>query len=304
MQNNIQIKISCLLLSMLLLLSFSACRNRENDKDLEKGSGTQPVVGNKVENPSLYYKAKVAMHVTEDGWVYIFTYAYDNDYAIAPYVFQVKNIRYSTTEEYPNGPGFINWGKNSVVPGRAEDMITISTLLGYNAKERMTVEELLALDKDDIELKTIDEDFFFSLIHQAINQSEPCEVGPYIGVASSGMMIEHRNPETGGYAFLDGYTFQIGYVSNEGTIAAIHVDVLFEDADKPFGFSQLSDMIDAGEATEEQVALYAELKRIEQGVLDNCDFLFENTEYDDKVIAGVDLARLAVCLERLEYAEY
>ena len=170
--------------------------------------------------------------------------------------------------------------------------------------KKTSLEELLALDKDDIELKTIDEDLFFSLIHQAINQSEPYEVGPYIEVASSGLMIEHRNPETNGYAFLDGYTFQIGYISHVGTIAAIHVDVLYEDADKPFGFSQLSDMIDAGEATEEQVALYAELKRIEQGVLNNCDFLFENTEYDDKVIAGVDLARLAVCLERLEHAEY
>ena len=103
---------------------------------------------------------------------------------------------------------------------------------------------------------------------------------------------------------MDGYTFQVGYVAHLGTIAAIHIDVLYEDADKPFGFSQLSDMIDAGEATEEQIGLYAELKRIEQGVLENCDFLFENTEYDDKVIAGVDLARLAVCLERLEHAEY
>ena len=103
---------------------------------------------------------------------------------------------------------------------------------------------------------------------------------------------------------MDGYTFQIGYVSNEGTIAAIHIDVLYEDASNSFGFRQLSDMIDAGEATEEQIELYDELKRIEQGVLDNCDFLFENTEYDDKVIAGVDLARLAVCLERLEHAEY
>ena len=80
--------------------------------------------------------------------------------------------------------------------------------------------------------------------------------------------------------------------------------ILYEDADQPLGFSQLSDMIDAGEATEEQIELYAELKRIEQGVLENCDFLFENTEYDDKVIAGVDLARLAVTLERVEYGDF
>ena len=74
MQNNIQIKFSCLLLAMLLLLSFSACRNRENDKDLEEGSGTRPVVGNKVENPSLFQQQNVATHIAEDGWIYIFFY--------------------------------------------------------------------------------------------------------------------------------------------------------------------------------------------------------------------------------------
>ena len=302
MYNNIQIKFFCLLLAMLLLFVFSACNASELGNDSETDDETEYVFG-KVENPSLPFQRKVAMHMTEDGWVYFFYYTY-GELGGAPYLWQIKNIRYSTTEDYPYGPAFINYGTNSVIPERTEDMQTIKALLGYSEKEHMTVEELLALDKDDIELKTIDEDLFFSLIHQAINQSEPYEVGPYIEVASSGLMIEHRNPETNGYAFLDGYTFQIGYISHVGTIAAIHVDVLYEDADKPFGFSQLSDMIDAGEATEEQVALYAELKRIEQGVLDNCDFLFENTEYDDKVIAGVDLARLAVTLERLEYAEY
>ena len=163
---------------------------------------------------------------------------------------------------------------------------------------------VLALTEEDLPLKTIDPNLFLSLMRQALTQSEHNEVGPYISVPESGILIEHRDRKTNGYAFLDGYTFQIGYISHVGTIAAIHIDVLYEDADKPFGFSQLSDMIDAGEATEEQIELYDELKRIEQGVLDNCDFLFENTEYDDKVIAGVDLARLAVCLERLEHAEY
>ena len=50
MKSYIQIKFSCLLLSMLLLLSFSACRNRENDKGLESSSGTRPVVDNKEKN--------------------------------------------------------------------------------------------------------------------------------------------------------------------------------------------------------------------------------------------------------------
>ena len=50
MKSYIQIKFSCLLLAMLLLLSFSACRNRENDKGLESSSGTRPVVDNKEKN--------------------------------------------------------------------------------------------------------------------------------------------------------------------------------------------------------------------------------------------------------------
>lgn len=290
-----RLKIGCLFLICILMISFASCKDSEHQFGKDK-------------HPHFPYKQKVAMHVTDDGWVYTFSYTYKNigKYDECPYLWQVKNIRYSTTEEYPDGPAFISWGRNSTVQGRGEDMETISNLLGYNAKEHMTVEELLALGKDDIELQTIDEDLFFSLIRQALNQKDPCKAGPYGSVASSGMLVENKSLGTNAveYDYVDGYTFQVGYVAHLGTIAAIHIDVLFEDSAKPFGFSQLSDMIDAGEATEEQIELYAELKRIEQGVLDNCDFLFENTEYDDKVIAGVDLARLAVCLERLEHAEY
>ena len=309
MQNNIQIKFSCLLLAMLLLLSFSACRNRENDKDLEEGSGTQPVVGNKVENPSLFQQQNVATHIAEDGWIYIFFYYHDSadgSEVTVPYIWQVNNMRYSANEEYPDGPAYVQWGKDSIYPEKYDDMRTIAGLLGYGSqpKEKLSVEEMLALTEEDLPLKTIDPNLFLSLMRQALTQSEPNEVGPYISVPESGILIEHRDRKTNGYAFLDGYSFQIGYQTVVGTIAAIHIDVLYEDADQPLGFSQLSDMIDAGEATEEQIELYAELKRIEQGVLENCDFLFENTEYDDKVIAGVDLARLAVTLERVEYGDF
>jgi hypothetical protein len=84
-------------------------------------------------------------------------------------------------------------------------------------------------------------------------------------------------------------------------------DVLYRTGNGLTDYVQLYDLVQKGEASEEQIRLLSTLQDIEQGVTENNDHRYRFDALGDEVIANVDLSRLYAMLEnilKLNYGQY
>lgn len=257
------------------------------------------------------FSKKIARVVQEDGWVYTFDYLYTKDGTdsdtLIPFQFYGVNLRYRYNDAYTETINTTENGKNvtKTVPaviqmlggansqGIKNDMKKIAEILDYQNHD-VTPEELLAINPEDVAFEELDKDLFFGLIHEALN-SEPHPEG-YNVLPVYALMTE---PE-----YLSDYKFQIGFVSDMGTIDVIYIDVLYRTGDAYNDYIQLSDMIDDGSASTEQIQAFNLIKSISDGIVRDNTFMYEYGANKNKNIANIDFSRLYNFLNDIENDNY
>lgn len=282
----------------------------------------QQTAGNKDDAVVWQFSYLTASEFHEDGWYFCFDKFFYKDGSeaddVMPYTFWAMNLRYrhadqqSHAEETGNvqntaegnedaseaesfsgaagddaqwdGPYDVMWYGGS--SGLAvKDMAYINNFL-----KGTTDEELLALRAEDLPFTEIDPEWFIGLVKTALT-AEAHREGNYVDIGS--MLL--AEPE-----FADGYKFQIGCVVFMGCIDAMYIDVLYESDTAPYGYVQLSDMVDAGTATAQQAELFELLQSISADAVSQNNLLSGFDKNRKKELAGIELSRLYSCLEDME----
>ncbi len=293
---------SCSLFPLLLafLLLLSACSSESSDPE-----------------PKLQYR--MAYHIANDGWVYVLANQHldtDTDYGAAandrcPFAFRGVNLRYryneGFTETYTSTDDKGNTVTRTVLQStlllgssdsqaERQDMDTIAKYLGYDRTGKLyTTAELLALTPEDLQFTYLDPDMFLGLLQECLT-AENNPRGEYYNLPSWALFAEP--------IYLDDYKFQVGLIGGLGTVEVLMLDVLYKMGDGLTDYVQLYDLVQAGTATEEQVALLNTLQEIEQGIVENNDLQYGVDTYKDSVIANVKLSRLYGMLKNIAESNY
>ncbi len=263
---------------------------------------------NEVSDISIF--RKVAREECEDGWVYTFMYEdykdeKADDSGLLKYSFSGINIRYTYDKEYIQKKVIYPEDENDDIitqiiyptflllgDGSADEKADMALIYEILTPDR-SVEELLAIDPDAYEFKTVDKDMFFRLMHTALT-GEPQKEGSklsYWDKPSYAIMCEE--------AFLSGYKFQVSCLHSTGFIDVIYIDVLYQDNSSDCGYVQLSDMIDNNTATEEQKKVFEKIKQIAEEIKGTDNYLINADSYKSLTIGDVDFSRLYTFLENI-----
>lgn len=248
------------------------------------------IVSTSCATSELTWSKNISRYVSEDGWVYTCEYFYYNDgrvdRSVPPVRFNAVNLRHLNNN-------LIQILGHGVSAETDLDMKKIASFLGYgeSVEECLTIEELKQKNRSELELEVIDEEMFFKMFDDAITGT-PHPVGKYLNHPSYALLNEPT--------FTDEYQFQIGYRLGMGCVDVIMIDVLYKDSTSTEGYIQLSDLIDEGEASADQVALFEQITKIEEGIVIENDFCYGVSELTDVEIASVKLARLYTFLSDIE----
>ena len=255
---------------------------------------------------------KKAIIEDDSGWYYVFTYTYKKEgfdlEELVPYNFFAVNLRYRYNDDYTTIGTITENGevKEITVPlpiqilglSNSEkihnDMLEIASILKYSGGE-VTNEDLLKLTKEDLSFEELDEDIFLNLISTALN-GEPHKEGDYLDLPNYALLSEQE--------YLSGYKFQIGFLTSIGCIDKIFIDVLYRTGDEYNDYVQLSDMVDSGTATDEQLKIYNLIAELSKGIVNENNLLYMKNELENAGIEGVDMSRLGLFLENIHNGEY
>ena len=97
--------------------------------------------------------------------------------------------------------------------------------------------------------------------------------------------------------YIDGYKFQICFLNETGLIDELFIDVLYKTGDGDMEYVQLSDLVESGQATDEQVKVFELIQSIANDIKENTNYIFNAGSYRETVIDGVDFSRLCIFLE-------
>lgn len=276
-------KFAVLFLTLLLVLGLTACKQENDETSME-----------------ITFSYSTVRHIEDDGWVYTCSYFFKKDGtvddSVPPVTFSVINLRhrYGTPMNTQNPIQMLGDGVSEETD---RDMEKIAAFLGYGkpGMKALRIEEIMAKDRDALELETVDKELFFELLDKAVN-GEAVPVGRYPEHPSYALLCEP--------AYLNGYCFQIGYMVEMGCIDVMMIDLLYADSNTETGYRQLSDMVDDGTATKEQKELYNTLKAISAGIVENNNYLYGKAEHGKTETAEVELKRLYSFLADLEENNY
>lgn len=251
---------------------------------------------------TMMFSKQYAREVTDDGWIYSVTYFFFNDgsvdNSIPPLTFTAINLRHRYPESVNiddmddgvlDGNGFYKADIQILGDGVSEetdrDMQKIADYLGYGGDNGTypSVDEILSKNRGSLELEILDESLFFDLLDRAID-AEPKKVGKYINHPAYALLNEQQ--------FVDDYEFQVGFILSMGNIDVLVIDILYRDESSSWGYVQLSDLLERGQATDEQKAIYAYINELETGIVSNNDFLFHPSHGIDSSNTDVDWERL------------
>ena len=284
-----------ILIILILCQAISLCACSDKDK----------------EHVEWKFSKKMARVVQEDGWVYTFDYLYSKDGSdsdtLIPFQFYGINLRCRYNDAYTETINTTENGKNvtKTVPaviqmlggansqGIKNDMKKVAEILDYQNQD-VTPEELLAINPEDVVFEELDKELFFGLMNEALN-AEPHPEGDNV-LPVYALMTE---PE-----YLSDYKFQIGFVSDMGTVDVIYIDVLYRTGDAYNDYIQLSDMIDDGTASTEQKQAFDLIKSISAGIVRDNNLMYEHGSNKDKKIADIDFFRLYNFLNDIENNNY
>ncbi len=297
-----------LMIAAVCCLVCTSCSR--NPQSYSASTGSNSTDSSQNDQPILFYR-KIAREFQSDGWCFSFIeedMKEKHDPDIIRYSFSGFNLRYryitgyvsylpvenketGKTDMRPYYTGMSNW-----VDGPEANKRDYKNVLGIldSTKEP---EELLALDTDQFEFEVLDRDVFFKLMHEALGGEAHAEgKAAYLNLPTWAMLVE---PE-----YMDGYEFQVSYMNGMGCVDIIFIDVCYKNGARFDDYDQLSDLVEAGTASAEQVHAYQELKEIEKGIITNNSFLDGIDSYEQLTIGGVDFSRLAAILRNLEANNY
>lgn len=250
------------------------------------------------------FNKKVAREVCADGWVYTFDYLYMKDgfenEGVIPFTFSGINLRYrysnniSSEQEADNHIPVIQILGNDGSSEIEHDMKLISEMLDYE-NGNVTKEDLLIINPDDIDFKEVDKERFFNLMNDALTGEEH-KIGKYIDIPSYALLTE---PE-----YIDGYKFQIGFIADMGCVDVMFIDVLYEQGEGYSDYIQLSDIIDGGNATNEQIQVFELLQSISDGIVEENNLKYDYDIYKNKAVSEIDFSRLYTFLDDIESNDY
>ena len=104
--------------------------------------------------------------------------------------------------------------------------------------------------------------------------------------------------------FLDGYKFQVSFMTETGNLLELFIDVLYPTGPGYADYVQLSDLVKNGTATPEQEELYAFIGSIiERAKAENC-FSAGTEDYKSTVLDGVDFSRLSTFMNAIQNNTY
>ncbi|MCD8120529.1 MAG: hypothetical protein LUE29_13820 [Lachnospiraceae bacterium] len=269
--------------------------------------------GDSEEQVNWSFAEKAALLVQEDGWVYSFTYTFnkeagDEDDGLLPYNFFGVNLRYRYNEDYMTTISTMENGEmvTKTVPqtiqmlglsnslAQQNDMNKIAEILKYNGGT-VTNEDLLALTPENLDFEELDEELFLGLVQQALS-AENHDEGNYVDLPYYALLTE---PE-----YLDDYKFQIGLIADMGCVDVIFIDVLFRTGSGYADYVQLSDLVESGEANDEQITAYENIQKLEEGIVDENDLMFGKDENESVSIGSIEFSRLYQFLKNLEEGNY
>lgn len=259
---------------------------------------------------NVFYSRKVANEMLDDGWVFTFAHNFDkigdrND--IMRYQFYGINLRYRYDEDFVifrtdmygdkelhfrEIPPIMIWGDGSDVQRR--DVERVSQVLDYDKEP----EDLLALDPADFEFEALDKDLFFRLLHAAL-EGEPHKEGTVLSYWEKPSYAFFGEP-----GFLDGYKFQVAFITAVGYVDELFIDVLYPTGPGYADYIQLSDLVENGTATPEQVELFGLLRSITEQVKSENSFIAGADGYRNTVMDGVELSRLYTFMNNIHENNY
>lgn len=294
---------------MAALLGLTGCGKQEEDIwDPYDIQGEDPYGIRNQGGFNVFYSVKEAHVITEDGWVFQFIYNYNktgDQSDIIPYMFKAFNLRCRYDEDYiqigaqelPNGvvrryreiPAQLYWGMGSEARGR--DMRKVKEILSRDREP----EDLLALDPADYEFEELDGEMFFGLIREALT-------GDFLKEGTDKLMWDKSpNQMMAEPNFIDGYKFQVSYLCSAGNLRELFIDVLYATGPGYGDYVQLSDLVEEGTATPEQVELYKFIQAIiQRAKAENC-FSAGAQEYMAVTMDGVDFSRLTAFMNAVQY---
>ena len=276
-----------------------------------------------IHNPGgfdVHFSRKVARRAMGDGWVFTFTadqLKEGEDPDLIPYSFFGVNLRHRYDDDYlqvaahrgedpqpylqrysdyllhpaeiPGSgsvvrelwvPDKLYWGEGSAAQQR--DMEQIEAILGSG----MTPEALLALDPADYSFASFDKMIFFDLLREALTGA-PHEEGTDLNYHELQPVALLTEPD-----WRDGCKLQIGWLSEMGCIDELFIDLLYKTGEGRRDYVQLSDLVEAGEATPEQREAFALLQTVAERVKTSNRFLAGAELYRGRTLAGMDFDRL------------
>lgn len=286
-----RIKFICTILISICILS--GCSQKKKD-----------------EAPKWNASETASYYISDDGWVYVFSYVSYSDGSItdSPYTFYGVNLRYRYNDAYMKEPVYDKNGKlvsgaqpqsiqilgNSSSGAIRNDMDKVSKMLGYNTGN-ITKEDLLAIDRESVTFEELDKDLFFRLMDECL-ESEPNPTGKYVDIPSYALLTETE--------YIDGYKFQIGFIGGIGTVDIMYIDVLYKTGDEYNAYKQLSDMVDDKTATDEQIKAFKLISDISNGIIKDNNLLYGYDENSKTKIADIDLSRLYSFFKDIENNNY
>lgn len=286
----------CKIAGFLAILSLLLVGCKAEDGDTKGGKQTIPPET----DFTVHFSRQVARKMTDDGWVYTFVCnsAKDGDNSdIIRYQFFAMNIRFKYGENsiqvvqntLDNGEVVTNtyvqpvqfWGAATQAQLRDRQIID-SIIKDYSRQP----EELLAVNRDDYTLETIDKNIFFDLMQQALT-SPPQKEGTRLSYWEKPTWAFLMEPD-----YLSGYKFQVAFMQETGCVDELYIDVLYPTETGLTDYMQLSVLVEEGKATQEQYELFTEIQRITAMIKEEELFIAGADSYKDKVYGDVKLSRL------------
>ncbi len=277
--------------------------------DPTQSTGDTPVVP---DNPNVVFFRKVAREMGEDGWLWTFVQHGMKNGEMTPdlvvFTFYGINLRYRYDDAYiyhnytPMSHGMVlhtTYAPAIMLAGfgpeaEARDMQKIDEFLASTRDPQ----ELLSQDPDSLDLEVVDKELFFRLMRQAI-EGDPQPEGTnmvYWSLPSWALLGEQE--------YIDGYKFQVGITNETGGVDKVYIDVIYETGTKYNDYIQLSDMVDNGTASAQQVEAFRKLEAITLAMEQQESYIAMGEEYKALELGGIQFSRLYDMLNNIHQGNW
>jgi len=250
----------------------------------------------------------------ETGWCYVFErQAFfnpeDDDDRYIPYGFYGVNLRYNydpnyvtvairetTSKRYREvyAYGALVFGDGSAA--QAHDMEIISKLLS----EKRPIDEMMSLKESDLDFEVLDAGLFLRLMRECF-QSKPHALS-WKGLGNLSNPFFLREPY-----YLDGYKFQFCALNCTGFLDELYFDIRYETGEGYADYVQLSDLVEQGKASPEQLEAWQVLQEIRATLKGSDDLMLDADKFRNREVGGIDFSRLYTMFQAMldvDYWEY